>query len=112
VRDLLPAALAETGVELPPTHLAAASEAFRDLAEMLVSRRADPWWVVKRVEQIMVQVQYDTDVLNLPLGHLYGLDDEWDGGWGRAPAQLKAEVEARCSEQLRLVAPWPTGRSS
>lgn len=112
VRDLLPTALAEMGVELPPTYLAAATESFRDLADMLVSRRADPQWVVKRVEQIIVQVQYDDDVLNLPLGHLYGLDDEWEGGWGRTPAQLKAEVDARCSEQLRVAAPWPTRWSS
>jgi hypothetical protein len=100
VHDLLPTALGEMGVGLPPTYLAAATESFRDLAEMLVSRRADPRWVVKRVEQIIVRVQYDEDVLNLPLGHLYGLDDEWDGGWGRTPAQMKAEVEFRCSEQL------------
>jgi hypothetical protein len=112
VRDLLPTALAEMGVELPPTYLAAATASFRDLADMLVSRRADPQWVVKRVEQIIVQTHYDDDVLNLPLGHLYGLDDEWEGGWGRTPAQLKAEVEARCSEQLRVAAPWPTRWSS
>ena len=100
-RDLLPTALAEMGVELPPTHLAAAAETFRDLDNMLLSRRADAQWVVKRVEQIIVQVQYDDDVLNQPLGHLYGLDDEREGGWGRTPAQLTAEVEARCSQQLR-----------
>jgi hypothetical protein len=112
VRDLLPAALAEVGVELPPTYLAAATESFHGLADMLVSRRADPQWVVKRVEQIIVQAQYDSDVLNLPLGRLYGLDDEWEGGWGRTPEELKAEVEARCSEQLRVAAPWPVRWSS
>lgn len=99
-RDLLPAALAEMGVELPLTHVAAVIEAFRDLADMLLARRTDAQWVVKRVEQIIVQAQYDDEVLNMPLGHLYGLDDEWEGGWGRTPAELKAEVEARCSEQL------------
>lgn len=112
VRDLLPTALAETGVEILPTRLAAATASFRDLAEMLLLRRADPQWVVKRVEQVIVQAQYDDDVLNLPLGHLYGLDDEWEGGWGRTSADLKAEVEARCSEQLRVAAPWPMRRSS
>jgi hypothetical protein len=112
VRDLLPAALAEMDVELPPTQLAAATVSFRDLAEMLISRRADARWVVERVEQIIVQVHYDEDVLNQPLGHLYGLDDEWEGGWGHTVAQLKAEVEARCSEQLRVAAPWPMHWSS
>jgi hypothetical protein len=61
--------------------------------------------VVKRVEQIVLQAEYDEDVLSLPLGHLYGVDDEWEGGWGRTPAELKAEVEARCREQLRVAAP-------
>jgi hypothetical protein len=102
VRDLLTAALTEMGVELPPTQAAAALEAFHDLAEMLVSRRADAQWVAKRVEQIVVQTQYDDEVLDMPLGHLYGLDDEWDGGWGRTAAELVVEVEARCSEQLRM----------
>lgn len=107
VRDLLPTALAEMGVEIPPTRLAAATASFHELAEMLLSRRADPQWVVKRVEQIIVQAQYDDDILKLPLGRLYGLDDEWEGGWGRTSADLQAEVEARCSEQLRVAAPWP-----
>ena len=102
VRDLLPAALSEMGVELPPTLAAATFEAFRDLAEMLVSRRTDAQWVVKRVEQIVVQAQYDDEVLDMPLGHLYGLDDEWEGGWGRTEAELMAEVEARCLQQLRV----------
>lgn len=107
VRELLPTALAEMGVGLPLTRLAAATAAFSDLADMLVSRRAVPQWVVKRVEQIMVQAEYDEDVLNLPLGHTYGFDDEWEGGWGRSPAQLQAEVEARCREQLRVAEPSP-----
>lgn len=112
VRDLLPAALAEIGIQLPSTRLAAATESFRDLAEMLVTRRADPQWVIQRVEQIIVQTHYDDEVLNLPLSRLYGLNDEWDGGWGRTRAQLKAEVDARCSEQLRLATTRPTHRSS
>ena len=108
VRDLLPAALAEMGVELLPTQLAAATASFTDLAGMLISRRTDPQWVVKCVEQIIDQVHCDEAVLNLPLGHLYGLDDEWEGGWGRTPVQLRAEVEARCREQLREAEPWPS----
>lgn len=102
VRDLLPAALAEVGAVLPPTRVAAATEAFRDLAEMHLSRRTDAQWVVQRVEQILVQTEYDDELFSQPLGHLYGLDDEWEGGWGRTQVELKAEVEAKCSEQLRV----------
>ena len=107
VRDLVPAALAEMGVELPTTRVAAVIEAFCDLADMLLSRRTDARWVVKRVEQIIVQTQYDDEVFDMPLGHLYGLDDEWEGGWGRTPEELKTEVEARCSEQLHVATSWP-----
>jgi len=66
----------------------------------------------QRVEQIIVQTQYDDEVFDMPLGHLYGLDDEWEGGWGRTPEELKTEVEARCSEQLHVVASWPMRWSS
>jgi hypothetical protein len=102
VRDLLPAALTEMGIELPSTRVAAATEAFHDLAQMLVSRRTDARSVVQWVEQILVRAEYDDELFRMPLGCLYGLDDEWEGGWGRTPAELKAEVETRCSEQLRV----------
>jgi hypothetical protein len=102
VRDLLPAALAEAGATPPASQVAAATEVFRDLAEMLLSRRAEAQSVARRVEEILVRVHYDDGLFRQPLGHLYGLDDEWDGGWGRTPAELTAEVEARCSEQLRI----------
>lgn len=63
VRDLLRAALAEVGVELPPTQVAAATGAFRDLAKMLLAHRTDALWVVKCVEQIIVQAHYGDELL-------------------------------------------------
>lgn len=93
VRDLLPAALDETGAELPPTQLAAATVAFRDVAQLLIAHRTDPKHVIGRVAQIIVQGQ-------------------WEGGWGRTHAELKAEVETRCLEQLEVAAPRPSRRSS
>jgi hypothetical protein len=72
------------------------------LATVTAIRRVEAKWVLARVERIIVQAQYDDEVMDMPLGRLYGLDDEWDGGWGRTPAQLKALIEAGCAEQLRV----------
>ena len=47
VRDLLPAALAEIGIALPTTDLAAATDAFRHLAELCLAGRAGERWVAR-----------------------------------------------------------------
>jgi hypothetical protein len=100
VHDLLPDALAETGVQLPTTLTASAGEAFRFTAELHETGYAGERWVAHQVEQIVAQSDYDPEVLALPLGHLYGLDDEWEAGWGRTTEELSAEVRKRCAEQL------------
>ena len=100
VGDLLPEALAEMGVTLPTTTTAAATEAFRHTAEMHVSGLASERWVAQQVEQIVAQASYDNEVLDLPLGRLYGLEDAWSGGWGPSVAEMEADVRARCAEQL------------
>ena len=75
-------ALAEMGVALPTSAAAAATVVFQDLAELCLSGRASERWVVQKVEEIVGQADYSDDVLDLPLGTLYGTDDAWDGGWG------------------------------
>ncbi|MEU0500091.1 hypothetical protein [Nocardia sp. NPDC005998] len=101
VRDLLPAALAETGVELPMTLTAAASEAFGLIAELHLTGQVSALWVGQQVEQIVFHADYDAEVHALPLGDLYGLADEWEGGWGRTVEKLEAEVRERCIEQTQ-----------
>ncbi|MEC3919161.1 hypothetical protein [Nocardia sp. CDC160] len=101
VRDLLPAALAEAGVELSMPLSAAACEAFGLLAELHLTGQASARWVAQQVEQIAFHTDYDTEVLALPLGHLYGLVDEWEGGWGRTEEKLEAEVREHCIEQTQ-----------
>jgi hypothetical protein len=39
--------------------------------------------------------------LELNLGFFIGLDDEWDGGWGRLPPDLKREAETELDAVLR-----------
>jgi len=101
VNDLLPSALAEMGVALPTSAAAAATVVFQDLAELCLSGRASERWVVQKVEEIVGQADYSDDVLDLPLGTLYGTDDAWDGGWGPPVEELRATVRAACVEQLR-----------
>ncbi|MBY8864030.1 hypothetical protein K7711_46735 [Nocardia sp. CA2R105] len=103
VRDLLPTALAEAGVELPMTLTAAASEAFRLIAELHLTGQASARWVAQQIEHIASHTDYDHEVLTLPLGHLYDLADEWewDDGWGRTEQKLQTEVRERCIEQTQ-----------
>ncbi|GIH19679.1 hypothetical protein [Rugosimonospora africana] len=101
VRDLLPAALAEMSVALPPTTVAAAVVVFDSLARRCLTREAGERWVAQVVEDVVTRAGYSSEVIDLPLGHLYGIDDEWGAGWGRTVGELKAAVRAACARQLR-----------
>lgn len=100
VNDLVPAAMAEMGVDVPTTTAAATGEEFRHAAELHLSGQASARWVAQQVEQIVPRADYSDDVLDLPLGRLYGIEDEWEGGWGRTVEELSAEIHAKCVDQL------------
>lgn len=100
VRDLLPGALAEMSVDLPPVGVAAASVVFEDLARRCLAGEAGELWVAQVVEEIVVRADYSSDVIDLPLGGLYGVDDELGAGWGRSVEELRAVVRAACLAQL------------
>jgi hypothetical protein len=68
---------------------------------MHLTGQATALWVAQEVEQIAFHADYDAEVLTLPLGHLYGLADEWEGGWGRTVEKLEAEVREYCIEQTQ-----------
>lgn len=101
VNDLLPAVMAEMGVEIPSTIVAAVSEELRHAAELHLSGQASARWVAQHVEEIVPRAGYADEVLDLPLGQLYGVEDEWEGRWGRPADELKAFIRAKCLEQLQ-----------
>lgn len=102
VRCLLPAALADCGVIPPAAVDAAAMEAFTSLAKLYVDGEVSERWIVDKVTEILARTGYSNDVIELPLGQLYGLDDEWGAGWGRGDAELRAVIREACVDQLRL----------
>jgi len=103
VRDLLPAVLGELNVPVPGTASAAATLAFSHLARLCLRGVASPYWVVQKVEEIVICNDGGaTEIIALPLGQLYGLTDEWGRGWGRTREALSALVRAACVSQLAL----------
>ncbi|GAA4465875.1 hypothetical protein GCM10023170_075900 [Phytohabitans houttuyneae] len=104
VRDLLPAALAECRVAVPAAEAAAAMETFTHLAQLCVEGRAGERWIVDKVAEILRRSGYANEVIALPLGQLYDLDDEWGAGWGRTDAELRTVTRQACDDQLRLAA--------
>jgi hypothetical protein len=101
VRDALPAALLDCGVELPDSELAAATVVFIQLARMHLEGLAGPQWVGQKVEEVLTRSGYPEGIRALPLGRLYDIADEWDAGWGRANAELARVVRDACEDQLR-----------
>lgn len=101
VRDVLPAALLDCGVEIPGSDVAAAVVTFIDLARMHLGGQAGPLWVAQKVDEVLSRSGYSKSVMDLPLGRLYCVTDEWDEGWGRPLEQLSALVRDACEEQLR-----------
>lgn len=100
LRDLLPAVLAEMGVAPLPGTIEAAATVFRHLATDCLSGRLDERAVIQEVEAVILTCDYASEIIDLPLGQLYGFDDEWQGGWGATVEQLRETVRARCADQL------------
>jgi hypothetical protein len=101
VHDALPDALRDCGVEIPGSDVAAATVTFIDLARMHLNGQAGPLWVAQKVDEVLSRSGYLASVMDLPLGSLYCIADEWGEGWGRPVEQLAALVREACEEQLR-----------
>lgn len=109
VRDVLPEALREAGVEVPdPRDMDAVrrdrrrpwvAKAYRDIARLCLDGRASPRWVVDKVSEIVADNNYDGEVTDPPIGRLFGMNDEWGAGWGRTDAELEELVRVACREQ-------------
>ena len=74
--------------------------AFTAIAKLCLDGLVSERWGVSKVVEI-VEPDFDTSITGLPLGWLFGLDDEWNAGWGRTEEQLRAEVQRACRHQLR-----------
>jgi hypothetical protein len=102
VHDLLPIVLAEVSVALPVTAVAAATVVFDDLAHRCLAGAIGERWLAQQVEDIVIRADYSTAITALPLGTLYGIDDEWAGGWGRTVEELAAAVRTACADQIDI----------
>lgn len=100
VHEALPDALADCGTSIPDSDSAAAQIAFTHLARIHAEGKAGERWIADKVDEIVERSGYAASVISLPLGQLYGLADEWKGGWGRTEQQLTAEVQDACAAQL------------
>jgi hypothetical protein len=99
IKEMLPDVFAEVSVQLP-TKSEAAKRAFDHVASMCREGHIDERAVAEMVSHIVAAADYEESLYRLPLGGLYGLDDEWDGGWGRPEEALRAEVREACGRQL------------
>jgi hypothetical protein len=101
IRDILPDALTDCGTAIPDSDSAAAQLAFTHLARLHTDRQAAERWILDKVSEIITRSGYaDSVLVGLPLGGLYGLDDEWAAGWGRTEQELKARIREACAAQL------------
>jgi hypothetical protein len=100
IHDLVPEALADCGVTIPDSDSAAAQVAFTHLARLHGNGLAGERWILGKVCEIVARSGYADSVMSPPLGGISGLDDEWEGGWGRTEPELKAEIRAACAAQL------------
>jgi hypothetical protein len=76
--------------------------AFTAIARMQADGRAGERWAVDKVIEIVAHNDYSSDVTDLPLGGVWGFDEEWDAGWGRTPEELAAQVRDLCDEQIEV----------
>lgn len=100
VRDVLPCALRDCGVRLPDSDVAAAGSVFAQLALSHLDGRAGTVRVISVVGSVLAWCGYPEAVMDLPLGRLPFLEDEWDGRWGRTREELTQVVRDACEKQL------------
>lgn len=108
VTELLPGALQEAGVPGPPSTTEAAAIAFDDLARHCLAGRISEREVARMIEEVVAAAEFEPPLYASTMGSLYGIDDEWEGGWGRGEQELVAAVRHACAVQLHLPVP-PAG---
>ncbi|MFG1620573.1 hypothetical protein [Kribbella sp. NPDC049227] len=99
VRDVLPAALAETGVRPLSSKDAAVRVAFDHIANQHLSGRTRWAWVVNQVVDVLYRAGEECEAFRQPLGELYGIDDEAGEPWSRTDDELARIVRQACLDQ-------------
>jgi hypothetical protein len=100
VRDALPCALRDCGVQLPESDVTAAEIVFTQLARKHLEGIAGADRVIRTVGAVLAWCGYPESIMDLPLGHLLPIEDEWDENWGRTREELAEVVRDACKEQL------------
>lgn len=103
VRDVLPDALRDCGVHLPDSDVAAAGSVFTLLARRYLDGTAGAGQVISIVMSVLAWCGYPETVMDLPLGRLLPIEDEWSERWGRTREELAAVVRDACQKQLASV---------
>ena len=100
IADLMPAVLNEVNASLPGDTKDALNRSFSYVARLCLDGRLTEQAAVQMVEHLIAAGGFDVDFYSLPLGASFGLDDEWEGRWGRSSEALTAEVRRLCEVQI------------
>jgi hypothetical protein len=100
VRDLLPAALVDAGVEPLSSRQAALKVAYDHIASMYLSGRVPWWWAVNETQALVIANGYVSEVFEQPMGDLWAIDDELGEPWARSEAELDDVVRRTCVAQV------------
>jgi hypothetical protein len=104
IKELLPQVLTELHISIPGMNHAA-DVAFDDLAKRCLEGSITEQAVVDMVSHVLAASDYESSIYDLPLGTLFGLDDEWEGGWGRRKEVLALQVRRACADQIAKLRP-------
>ncbi|GAA1154504.1 hypothetical protein GCM10009630_60790 [Kribbella jejuensis] len=100
VRDLLPDALADTGIAALPSGQAALKIAYDDIATAYLAGRAQWTWAANEVARLVIATNYAEENFDHPLSVLWYIDEEIGQPWARTDDELAADVRRLCIDQL------------
>ncbi len=100
VRDLLPAALADAGVDTLSARQAAFKVAYDHIATMHLTGRVRWTWAVNQVASLVIDTGYTPEAFEQPLGDLWGIDDDLSEPWSRTEDERARIVRLACIEQV------------
>ncbi len=103
IHDILPGALADCRITIPDSDTAAAQVAFTNLARTQADGHAAERWILDKACEIIARSGHADSMTSLPLGQLFGLDDEWGAGWA-PPSRNSGQKSAK-----HALLSWPPG---